>query len=60
MFQKLTPFAHSFLHGVVAFAVFAVPLLLAQNQKLGDLTVSSIVLFVLHYIENKYGATPTA
>lgn len=52
--QNLSAWASSLLKALVSAAVFAIPLWLNQHQAFGDMTVSGIILWALHYIDAKF------
>ncbi len=53
--SKLSPLTNSVLHAVVALVVYVVPLYLMQHSQTGDLTVSTIVLAGLKYLDEHFG-----
>ncbi len=51
-----SPVLHSLFRTVIAALVFGVPVLMTQFPTVGDLSVSTIVFYILHYLETKYVA----
>lgn len=53
--SNFSPFFNSLVHALVALLVYAVPLLLVQHAQFGDMTVSSLVLLGLKYLDETLG-----
>lgn len=53
MINIKSPIWNSILHGVGTWIIFALPLLLTAYPKVGDITVSAIVVVLVKYLQKK-------
>ena len=54
--KNLSPWFASLVKAVISMLVYLVPLYLAQHAQVADMSVSTIVLWGLHYLDSKYGS----
>lgn len=53
-------FFHGLWHGILTFVVFAVPLAINMvPSKIGDLTISAVLILAYHAVEAYLGVSPT-